>query len=142
MGVAVSTIEIRGSRRWREFDWQLTLYLLLLIGFGVVLGISAAWNDGAAPEVIPQPVKTVVWTIVGFSLMLVAASVVVVVVVTALACGVARTAIGGDHGGGSLGPARPGKVEPDSIGRIAVRKHDHLHGRRCYCARPGTTARR
>ncbi len=75
MGVAVSTIEVRGSRRWREFDWQLTLYLLLLIGFGVVLGISAAWNDGASAEGIPQPVKTVVWTTIGFSLMLVAASV-------------------------------------------------------------------
>lgn len=75
MGVAVSTIEVHGSRRWRDFDWQLTLYLLLLIGFGIVLGISAAWNEAGSAGGIPQPVKTVVWTCVGFSLMAVAASV-------------------------------------------------------------------
>lgn len=75
MGVAVSTIEVRGARRWRDFDWQLTLYLLLLIGFGIVLGISAAWNEVGSPDVVPQPVKTVVWTLLGFSLMAVAASV-------------------------------------------------------------------
>lgn len=75
MGVAVSTIEVRGSHRWREFDWQLTLYLLLLIGFGIVLGVSAAWNEVGSPEGVPQPVKTVVWTLLGFTLMAVAASV-------------------------------------------------------------------
>jgi rod shape determining protein RodA len=75
MGVAVSTIEVLGSRRWRDFDWQLTLYLLLLIGFGIVLGISAAWNEVGSPDGIPQPVKTVIWTLLGFSAMAVAASV-------------------------------------------------------------------
>ncbi|HEV7199379.1 MAG TPA: FtsW/RodA/SpoVE family cell cycle protein [Candidatus Limnocylindria bacterium] len=75
MGVAVSTIEVHGSRRWRDFDWQLTLYLLLLIGFGIVLGISAAWNEAGSAGGIPQPVKTVIWTLLGFSLMTVAASV-------------------------------------------------------------------
>lgn len=75
MGVAVSTIEVRGSHRWREFDWQLTLYLLLLIGFGIVLGVSAAWNEVGSPEGVPQPVKTLVWTLLGFTLMAVAASV-------------------------------------------------------------------
>ena len=74
MGVAVSTIEVTGARRWRDFDWQLTLYLLLLLGFGLVLGISAAWSDGPR-RWRPQPVKTVVWTVLGFSLMVLAASV-------------------------------------------------------------------
>ena len=75
MGVAVSTIEVTAVRRWRDFDWQLTLYLVLLIGFGIVLGASAMWNEAAAPGAVPQPVKTVIWTILGFSLMVVAASV-------------------------------------------------------------------
>ncbi|HEY7737710.1 MAG TPA: rod shape-determining protein RodA [Candidatus Limnocylindria bacterium] len=75
MGVAVSTIEVNAFRRWRDYDWQLSLYLLLLIGFGIVLGISAAWNDPTAPGVVPQPLKTVVWTVLGFGLMTLAASV-------------------------------------------------------------------
>jgi rod shape determining protein RodA len=75
MGVAVSTIEVSAVRRWRDYDWQLTLTLLLLIGFGVVLGISAAWNDPVAPGAVPQPVKTVVWTVLGLALMTLAASV-------------------------------------------------------------------
>lgn len=75
MGVAVSTIAVARQARWRDFDWQLTLYLALLLGFGVVLGVSAAWNDPAAPGTVPEPVKTLIWTAVGFTLMLVAASV-------------------------------------------------------------------
>ena len=49
MGVAVSTIEVTGAHRWRDYDWQLTLYLLLLLGFGVVLGVSAAWGSVRRP---------------------------------------------------------------------------------------------
>jgi rod shape determining protein RodA len=75
MGVAVSTIEVTGPRRWRDFDWQLTLYLLLLMGFGLVLGISAAWSGAPLDGGIAQPVKTVVWTVLGFSVMVLAASV-------------------------------------------------------------------
>jgi rod shape determining protein RodA len=75
MGVAVRTIEVAGVRRWRDFDWQLVLYLLLLLGFGLVLGASAAWNDPVPAGVVPEPVKTVVWTAIGFVLMVVAASV-------------------------------------------------------------------
>lgn len=76
MGVAVSTIPVPRTARWRDFDWQLILYLILLLGFGVVLGISAAWNDGASvPGVLPEPVKTLIWTGIGFTLLLVAASV-------------------------------------------------------------------
>jgi rod shape determining protein RodA len=75
MGVAVSTIEVSPARRWRDYDWQLTLYLLLLLGFGVVMGVSAAWGSGPPDGAIAQPVKTVIWTVLGFSLMVVAASV-------------------------------------------------------------------
>lgn len=75
MGVAVSTIEVPRTARWRDFDWQLTLYLALLLGFGIVLGISAAWNDGSVPGVVPEPVKTLLWSGIGFALLLVAASV-------------------------------------------------------------------
>lgn len=76
MGVAVSTIEVNRPTRWRDFDWQLVLYAGLVLGFGLVLGISAAWNDGPAPPgVVPQTVKTVAWSILGFGLMVGAASV-------------------------------------------------------------------
>ena len=75
MGVAVSTIEVPRTARWRDFDWQLVLYLALLLGFGVVLGISASWNEGVAPGVVPEPVKTLIWSGIGFTLLLVAASV-------------------------------------------------------------------
>jgi rod shape determining protein RodA len=75
MGVAVRTIEVAGVRRWRDFDLQLVLYLLLLIGFGVVLGTSAQWNDTVPAGVIPQPLKSVAWAAIGFALMFAAASV-------------------------------------------------------------------
>ncbi|MGH2391870.1 MAG: FtsW/RodA/SpoVE family cell cycle protein [Candidatus Limnocylindria bacterium] len=76
MGVAVTTFEVTPTARWREFDWQLTLYVVLLLGFGVILGVSAAWNDGPSPPgVIPQPVRTVIWSGIGFAVLAVAASV-------------------------------------------------------------------
>jgi rod shape determining protein RodA len=76
MGVAVTTFEVAPTARWRDFDWQLTLYVVLLLGFGVILGVSAAWNDGPSPPgVIPQPVKTVIWSGIGFAVLAVAASV-------------------------------------------------------------------
>ena len=40
-----------------------------------MLGISAAWSDGPIDGGVAQPVKTVVWTVLGFSLMVLAASV-------------------------------------------------------------------
>jgi len=76
MGVAVTTFEVTPTVRWRDFDWQLTLYVVLLLGFGVILGVSAAWNDGPSPPgVIPQPVRTVIWSGIGFAVLAVAASV-------------------------------------------------------------------
>lgn len=76
MGVAVSTIEVSPANRWREFDWQLMLYLAVLIGFGIVLGVSASWNDGPLPPgVLSQPIKTVVWSALGFVLLVLSASI-------------------------------------------------------------------
>jgi rod shape determining protein RodA len=76
VGVAVTTFEVVPTARWRDFDWHLTLYVVLLLAFGVVLGVSAAWNDGPSPPgVIPQPVKTVIWSGIGFAVLAVAASV-------------------------------------------------------------------
>jgi len=76
VGVAVTTFEVTPTVRWRDFDWQLTLYVVLLLGFGVILGVSAAWNDGPSPPgVIPQPVRTVIWSGIGFAVLAVAASV-------------------------------------------------------------------
>ncbi len=49
MGAASATLvdNVR-ERAWRSFDLQLFLYVLLLIGFGVVLGYSAGYRRSAA----------------------------------------------------------------------------------------------
>ena len=49
--------------------------MLLLVGFGMVMGYSASYNDSAAVGGIAQPVKTAIWAAIGLSLFFVAASV-------------------------------------------------------------------
>ena len=41
-------VESFRTRDWRHFDLQLLLYVVLLIGFGMVMGYSAGFNDDAA----------------------------------------------------------------------------------------------
>ena len=59
--------------RWRAFDWQMLLYLLLLVGFGVVMGYSANYETGSTPGSLSQTVKTLIWTSIGLTLFFVAA---------------------------------------------------------------------
>ena len=48
MGAVTTTfVENVRANKWRMFDWQLFLYVMLLIGFGVVMGYSAGYGDGA-----------------------------------------------------------------------------------------------
>jgi cell division protein FtsW (lipid II flippase) len=76
MGAVSSTFVGAVTRRgWRRFDVQLLAYVLLLIGFGIVMGYSASYNDPAAGSGIAQPVKTAIWAAIGLSLFFVAASV-------------------------------------------------------------------
>src|SRR5574338_59761 len=78
MGAAATTatlVENVRSRRWRAFDLQLFLYMLLLIAFGVVMGYSASYNDPTAGPGLSQTVKTLIWTAIGMTLFFVAASV-------------------------------------------------------------------
>ncbi len=63
------------QRRWRAFDWQLLLYVVLLIGFGVVMGYSANYQAIAAGGGISHTVKTLIWTGIGLTLFFVAASI-------------------------------------------------------------------
>lgn len=65
---------VRG-RRWRAFDLQLFLYLLLLIAFGVVMGYSASFSEPVQSGVLSQTVKSLIWTAIGLVLFFVAASV-------------------------------------------------------------------
>ncbi len=58
---------------WRLFDWQLCLYVLLLIGFGVVMGYSAGYGESGAAG-MSQTVKTLIWTGIGLTIFFVAAS--------------------------------------------------------------------
>jgi rod shape determining protein RodA len=65
---------VRG-RRWRAFDLQLFLYVVLLIAFGVVMGYSASYSDTAQGGGLSQTVKTLIWAAIGLTLFFVAASV-------------------------------------------------------------------
>lgn len=63
----------RDARDWRSFDVQLLLYVLLLIGFGVAMGVSAGYDEQAVPGSLAQPVKTLIWAAIGLILFFVAA---------------------------------------------------------------------
>jgi rod shape determining protein RodA len=66
---------VRG-RAWRAFDWQLLVYVSLLIALGVVMGYSASFNAaGQASGGINQTVKTLIWASIGLTIFFVAASV-------------------------------------------------------------------
>ena len=77
MGVATATfVESFKARDWRHFDLQLLVYVLLLVGFGVVMGYSAGYNDPtSAGAGMSQTVKTLTWAAIGLILFFVVASV-------------------------------------------------------------------
>jgi rod shape determining protein RodA len=75
MGVATTTfVETFRARDWKHFDVQLLLYVLLLVGFGVVMGYSAGFNDATAGG-ISQTVKTLIWASIGLILFFVVAGI-------------------------------------------------------------------
>jgi rod shape determining protein RodA len=73
--VTATLVDNVRTRRWRAFDLQLFLYLMLLIAFGVVIGYSASYADAAQGEGLSQTVKTLIWTAIGLTIFFVAASV-------------------------------------------------------------------
>jgi rod shape determining protein RodA len=76
MSTATATfVEVRNARRWRVFDWQLLLYVLLLVGFGMVMGYSANYQAIGGDSGLSQTVRTLIWTSIGLTLFFVAASV-------------------------------------------------------------------
>ena len=76
MGVATATfVESFRGRDWRHFDPQLFLYVVLLIGFGVVMGYSAGFNDAATAAGMSQTVKTLIWASIGLTIFFAVASV-------------------------------------------------------------------
>jgi rod shape determining protein RodA len=75
MGATTTTfVETFRARDWRFFDVQLLLYVILLIGFGVVMGYSAGFNDATAGG-ISQTVKTLIWASIGLILFFVVAGI-------------------------------------------------------------------
>jgi rod shape determining protein RodA len=62
------------ARRWRAFDVQLFLYVVLLVAFGVVMGFSASYTDAGGGG-LSQTVKTLIWGAIGLTIFFVAASV-------------------------------------------------------------------
>jgi rod shape determining protein RodA len=76
MSTATATfVEVAKARRWRAFDWQLLLYLLLLVGFGMVMGYSANYQAVGGDGGLSQTVRTLIWTGIGLTLFFVAASI-------------------------------------------------------------------
>jgi rod shape determining protein RodA len=76
VGVATATLTTVRERAWRAFDWQLLLYVGLVVAFGVVMGYSASFNEASQPAGgISQTVKTLLWIAIGFTIFFVAASV-------------------------------------------------------------------
>lgn len=67
-------VEASRAGRWRAFDWQLMLAVVLLIGFGAVMGYSANYEAIGAPGGLSQTVKTLIWSGIGLTLFFVAAS--------------------------------------------------------------------
>ena len=54
MGATTTTfVDTVRDRAWRAFDWQLLLYVALIVGFGVVMGYSASFNEASQPAVQP-----------------------------------------------------------------------------------------
>src|SRR4026209_961032 len=74
-GATATFVEVAKPRRWRAFDWQLLLYLLLLVGFGIVMGYSANYQAIGGESGLSQTVKTLIWTGIGLTLFFVAASI-------------------------------------------------------------------
>jgi rod shape determining protein RodA len=68
-------VESRRAGRWRSFDIQLFVYVLLLIGFGVVMGYSANFTEAESGAGLSQTVKTLIWAGIGLTIFFVAASV-------------------------------------------------------------------
>jgi rod shape determining protein RodA len=73
--VTATLVDNVRARRWRAFDLQLFLYLLLLIAFGVVMGYSASYSDATQGGGLSQSVRTLIWTAIGLTIFFVAASV-------------------------------------------------------------------
>jgi rod shape determining protein RodA len=73
--VTASLVDNVRGRRWRAFDLQLFLYLLLLIAFGAVMGYSASYSEAAQGGGLSQTVKTLIWTAIGLTIFFVAASI-------------------------------------------------------------------
>ena len=67
MGVSAAAITQQVRRgHWGFFDAQLFLYMLLLVGFGIVIGYSVGYGEAAegSPE-LGQVTRTVIWAAIG-----------------------------------------------------------------------------
>ncbi len=74
MTAAAITEQVRRGY-WRFFDVQLLLYMLLLVGFGVVIGYSVGYGETPGVDSnVSQVVRTIVWSVIGLTIYVVLAS--------------------------------------------------------------------
>src|SRR5688500_12611269 len=74
MGGATATFgESFRGRHWRHLGLPLVVSVALPIGFGVVRGYAAGFNDPVAGG-MTQTVKTLIWAAIGLTVFFVAAS--------------------------------------------------------------------
>ena len=73
--VTSSLVDNVRAKRWRAFDLQLFLFMLLLIVFGVVMGYSASYSEAGTTPGLSQTVKTLIWTAIGLTIFFVVSSV-------------------------------------------------------------------
>ena len=75
MGVRAATLTTGLAKgRWRFFDVQLFMYMVLLLLFGVVMGYSVTYNEGD-PGGMSQLVRTILWSGIGITVYFVLASI-------------------------------------------------------------------
>ena len=75
MGLATAALTRSAPlRTWRQFDRQLLLYVVLLVGFGVLIGYSAGFGEPLAGEALSQTVRTIIWSSIGLTLFFVLAA--------------------------------------------------------------------
>jgi rod shape determining protein RodA len=73
--VSISLPRVIARRRLVRLDWQLLVYLLLLVAFGWILGFSAGFGSDPTAGTLSQSIRTIIWLAAGLTGFAVAAAI-------------------------------------------------------------------